>query len=344
MGTNFTMQLTPSFKHVIALVMFLAVFSKSVLSSADDNEVTDEETDRVTVYNNRPIVGILSQEIPSTSTAPKQYKSFISASYVKFLEGAGARVVPIWINRTKSYYENITSQINGVLFPGGSSDFNAKNGFADAGAIIYDIAKALNAKGDYFPLWGTCLGLELLAYLGANRTNPLTLCNSGNMNLKLNLLPGYEKSKLFGSAPKEIIKILTNEEVLINFHRFCLTQENVTQFMGDINWRIISTNKDSNGLKFVSTIESRNFPAFGVQFHPEKNIFEWSPVQKTAHSFDAVKAAQYFGNFFINEARKNLHSFSSVEEETKALIYNFSPQFIGRTKNFFNEQIYYFEW
>lgn len=73
--------------------------------------------------------------------------------------------------------------------------------------------------------------------------------------------------------------------------------------MGDINWRIISTNKDSNGLKFVSTMESRNFPAFGVQFHPEKVIFEWGPGQKTAHSFAAVKAAQYFSNFFVNEGK-----------------------------------------
>ncbi|XP_034251334.1 gamma-glutamyl hydrolase A-like isoform X2 [Thrips palmi] len=319
----------------------LQIYREVVISTqslADDNEV------EVAVANNRPIVGILSQEIQNTSTVQKQYKSFISASYVKFLEGAGARVVPIWINRTRPYYEYITSHINGVLFPGGSSDFNAKNGYADAGAIIYDIAKKLNAKGDYFPLWGTCLGLELLAYLGANKTNPLTLCQSGNVNLNLDLLSGYNRSKLFGSASKEIINILSNEKVLINFHRYCLTQENVTQFMGDINWRIMSTNKDSNGLKFVSTIESRNFPAYGVQFHPEKSIFEWNPVQKTAHSSNAVKAAQYFANFFVNEARKSTHAFPSIAEETKALIYNFSPQYKGREKNYFNEQMYYFEW
>lgn len=48
--------------------------------------------------NDSPIVGILSQEISYhlDSKWPGEFKSFIAASYVKFLEGGGARVVPIW--------------------------------------------------------------------------------------------------------------------------------------------------------------------------------------------------------------------------------------------------------
>lgn len=46
--------MTSNFNLVIASVVFLAVFGKSVLSSADDNEIT--------VINNRPIVGKWSVE------------------------------------------------------------------------------------------------------------------------------------------------------------------------------------------------------------------------------------------------------------------------------------------
>ena len=73
--------------------------------------------------------------------------------------------------------------------------------------------------------------------------------------------------------------------------------------MGDVNWRILSLNKDANGLIFISSMESRNLPAYGVQFHPEKSIFEWIPAQKTAHTLSAVKAAQYFANFFVSEGK-----------------------------------------
>lgn len=56
-------------------------------------------------HNSRPIIGILSQEIspPLVNCVPyylsiSKYKSYISASYVKYIEMAGARVVPIrWV-------------------------------------------------------------------------------------------------------------------------------------------------------------------------------------------------------------------------------------------------------
>lgn len=95
---------------------------------------------------------------------------------------------------------------------------DAKYGFAEAGATIYDIAQTLNKKGDYFPLWGTCQGFELLAYLGANKTNPLTTCKSANVNLKLEFLPGRPIVKslyLTVEYPRNVIRNLSN---VFSFH------------------------------------------------------------------------------------------------------------------------------
>lgn len=48
--------------------------------------------------NNQPIIGILAQETSYKieSMYPGEYKSFIAASYVKFVEMGGARVIPVW--------------------------------------------------------------------------------------------------------------------------------------------------------------------------------------------------------------------------------------------------------
>ena len=43
------------------------------------------------------------------------------------------------------------------------------------------------------------------------------------------------------------------------------------RFEMDQFWDILSVNKDVNGLEFVSTIEAKNYPIFGTQFHPEKS-------------------------------------------------------------------------
>lgn len=56
-----------------------------------------------------------------------------------------------------------------VLFPGGATYFTNSNGYADAGQHIYEIAKELNSAGDYFPLFGTCLGFELMIILASGR-------------------------------------------------------------------------------------------------------------------------------------------------------------------------------
>lgn len=48
--------------------------------------------------NNRPIIGILSQEQShhlKTKYIKENYTSYIAASYVKDVESSGARVVPI---------------------------------------------------------------------------------------------------------------------------------------------------------------------------------------------------------------------------------------------------------
>lgn len=47
--------------------------------------------------NDRPIIGILAEEVPEHiyGNIPNYYKSYVAASYVKYVEGAGARAVPI---------------------------------------------------------------------------------------------------------------------------------------------------------------------------------------------------------------------------------------------------------
>lgn len=48
--------------------------------------------------NDEPIIGVLTleQSYYLDGKFPGQFESYIAASYVKFVEGGGSRVVPIW--------------------------------------------------------------------------------------------------------------------------------------------------------------------------------------------------------------------------------------------------------
>lgn len=293
--------------------------------------------------NNRPIIGILAQELSDymSNKYPGNHTSYIAASYIKYVEGGGARAVPIMINQTESYYENLMNSINGVIFPGGAANFNTANGYADAGKILYNLALKKNQAGDYFPVWGTCLGFELLSYFAAEQVNILTSCEAENVAMPLDFISGFNTTRLFKDAPHHIWDIMESQNVTANFHKFCLTQGNFTLAGLNRDWQIISVNEDKNGMEFISSFEHKLYPFYGVQFHPEKNAYEWNTMHHTPHSFYGILVGQYFANFFVNEARKSNHQFPTKQAEEEALIYNFNPTYTGLNHSSF-EQIYFF--
>jgi len=95
---------------------------------------------------------------------------------------------------------------------------------------------------------------------------------------------------------------------------------------------------------FGSTIESYDYPIFATQWHPERNQFEWDIDELLLHTSESVMATQYLANYFVNEARKSNHQFSSVAEEQNHLIYKYTPTYTGNDpkQHFPDQQIYYF--
>lgn len=91
--------------------------------------------------------------------------------------------------------------------------------------MIYDIAKEMNEQGSYFPLWGTCLGFELLTYLSADGREHRAHCSSQNQALPLEFKDDFKSSRMFKSASDEIVKVLKSEAVTPNFHQYCVTEK-----------------------------------------------------------------------------------------------------------------------
>nr|XP_021181477.2 gamma-glutamyl hydrolase A [Helicoverpa armigera] len=303
-------------------------------------------TDDFPVVNDRPIIGVLSQEQSMylhTKYPEENYTSYIAASYVKDVEASGARVVPILIGKDRAYYEELMGKLNGVLIPGGATYFNQSDGYADAGQHIYEIAQQMNDAGDYFPIFGTCLGFELLIILASGRGYPENRirCYSYG-NIPLDFTDDYQSSKMFREAPEQVTKVLENENVTVNAHQFCIIDENLISYNLTNDWRVTSHSFDDYGVKFIATVEHTRYPFYGVQFHPEKSSFEWKLSKNYAHSLSAVKTNRYFMDFFVKECRKSLHQFASQAEENQYLIYNYEPRFTGVLGSAYH-QCYFFE-
>nr|XP_057916392.1 gamma-glutamyl hydrolase-like [Doryrhamphus excisus] len=291
-------------------------------------------TTTTTSRNDNPIIGILAQDL---FTPVENQTSYIAASYVKFLESAGARVVPIMINQTDEEYRRLFNSINGVLYPGGAASIFS-SGYQRSAKFFYEMAIEANKRGDYFPIWGTCLGFEQLLLL-TNGVSLLTETDTRGVSLPLSFTQEAKDSRMFQGFPAELMDALALEPLTENSHRWSLAVEafNATQALKTF-YKVLSTNTDGK-TDFLSTIEAFHYPIYGTQWHPEKNAFEWRKPY-IAHSPSAVQVTFFMAEFFVGEARKNYHSFASEDAEAQALVYNFSPVKTHKTSAF--EQVYYF--
>lgn len=272
------------------------------------------------VLRSRPVVGILSQPYHGNN-------DYIAASYVKWLESAGARSIVIPYEADDNLLEEVFTQINGVLFPGGESDLPPH------AHKIWNLISVRNANdGDFFPVWGTCLGFEFLVMLAGGKDVLQTGFDAENISLPL-IFPTMEDvaksggiysmdSKLYPIS-RSMRETLTMANITMNNHIKGITP---SQFMASTNltqlFHITSTNFDRNGRPFVSTIESRNYPIYGTQYHPEKNNFEFGlrhglspftkyysdePYEAINHSEEAVELSMQLAFFFVGQVRRSTH-------------------------------------
>jgi gamma-glutamyl hydrolase len=296
--------------------------------------------------NNRPVIGILAQPVSDEEKNDDRH-SYIAASYIKYIEGAGARVVPIPYDLPQEQLFSLFTQLNGLLFPGGGTDLNGTEYFH---VQEYLLTLALKS-GKYFPVWGTCLGMQAISMIVAQDLSVLTHgWDSWNISMPLDFYPNAQQvrsySRLFGrqNMPSdEMFWSFQDEALTLNNHHDGVTTDNWFNNKNlATSFRVLSTNKDRKGSRFISTAEMINYPVYIVQWHPEKPVYEWREDEDINHSYASVLANQHMANFFVNECRNNTNTFKSNSDLlNKWLIYNYEPVYSYSYEPDF-VQMYYF--
>ncbi|EFJ20246.1 hypothetical protein SELMODRAFT_109437, partial [Selaginella moellendorffii] len=190
------------------------------------------------------------------------------------------------------------SLINGILFAGGSASLQDGPYYR---AVKLFRALEANDKGDYFPVFGTCLGLELLAVIVSGNHSILDDYNAHKAAGELNFVGDWAKERsMFTWFPKDILDKVEHEKLAMQNHMKGLSPQTWrdTQSLRDF-FDVLTTTPDLNGKIYISRIEGRKYPVTSVQWHPEKNAFEWG-YEGIPHSPDAVRITQSAASFFVS--------------------------------------------
>ena len=77
-----------------------------------------------------------------------------------------------------------------VLLPGGAVSIY-DSPYERTGKTLFNLAKQANDAGDIFPIWGTCLGFELLCQLVANDKHVMSSVDGVDFSVPLNFSEGW---------------------------------------------------------------------------------------------------------------------------------------------------------
>lgn len=143
------------------------------------------------------------------------------------MESAGARVIALRYDYDLETLKYLFDHINGILFPGGDPSLWAnettKTEFSEMtkkGMYLYQLAVEANNNGDYFPLWGTCLGYEMM--LMATTHDPKILDNfvQDDESEKYTYTDKKSVSRILKTMPEELVNYSANNPVAYYFHKY----------------------------------------------------------------------------------------------------------------------------
>jgi len=277
----------------------------------------------------RPVVGILASPLPLLPGELKRHptRSFIPSRYVTSLAAAGADSVPLPLFGDKAELRSVVEQLSAVLFTGGGDDDGVHGkAFPDdlvvSAQLIYNLSSEAGTRGEApLPIWGTCQGFQLLSVLAA--ANPKVVVRTygtEGLIVPVNFTAAARSSRLFAGASAEVLEAYTRERSTVNLHKWGVLQKEYGSGGLVDGMRVLSTNVDSQGQIFASSMEHETLPIYATQFHPEilPSRFGGS---KTS---EALAAAAYPMRFFVgSEAARSGRSFADAAEERRHLIQRF---------------------
>jgi gamma-glutamyl hydrolase len=243
------------------------------------------------------MIGIVSCP-PSIESNCKS--SYVYTSYIDWVSMSGEQSIIIPYTISESDLRSLLNRVQGVIFTGGAIQNKQLHSSKQYTQLIntlffiYKYAIRENNKGNYYPIFGTCLGHEILLMFATNKENLTESIHShdkhGTFPLHLNTQSNL--GKWFTSNMRTKMK---KTPCVTHSHKYGNDIESISGVT------IVSTLDN-----FIDSIEFTEYPFYGVQFHPERPSTLFS-----------VSVSLQFSLFFKHECSKNKNKWEWAPSDFK---------------------------
>jgi len=249
------------------------------------------------------MIGII--DAPNIKSNVHCGESYLHMSYIHWVEMSGETAVIIPYDIKEDKLLEILKRINGVIWVGGgieNKQYHTEKQNDDLLNTLfttYQYALAENDKGNYYPIWGTCLGFYILIMFVKEEKETILesiVAYNKSGNYPCTFTKSHSKLKKwfapFQSRMKKYPCVLQNHEYGVN----TVPEDKV---------RIVSMQDN-----FINIVEFIKYPFYGVHFHPERPQTDF-----------AIKVTEQFILFFKNECSKNKNKWKwKLSDFTKTKI------------------------
>jgi anthranilate/para-aminobenzoate synthase component II len=253
--------------------------------------------------------------------------TFYPSSYAKWLEHNGVKTVPIAINQDITKIYNLIDHLDGLLLTGGATPLFLKNNIIQVDSSGVGSSTKIKHPSDYlnivgqiiryakkknldkpFPVWGTCLGFEAIILDESRLSVTMSFVHNNNKNLP-NTLQGVSSAfRLTSFLTPEELDILQKQQSSFYNHDYAFTAHNFLRNHWLNNQYDLIGTTQAGPTTIVSMIEHKTLPIYGVQFHPEKIIYENNDHNYITKDLTSKRLSNKLSLFFVS-GKENLHFF-----------------------------------
>jgi len=225
---------------------------------------------------NRIKIGMVFRVGIPTMPVKGSKNSYITVTNVEWLEQGGLTVVPIPVNTPLKEARTLCKGLSGLFLQGGPQ--------YDRQYIFLVRTLLKEAIENRIPVWGTCHGFQMLIML-IGGVWPLDDMKGMIQKRAILLEQDTKDSILYRTATKaqkahlhKPLVITGQQPIGVPFsHENGITLKHFlrNKILCHV-FHILTTTKDSHGTEYVSSIEGKSLPFWGVQYHPEMDVqLDW---------------------------------------------------------------------